>query len=768
MIKHIRIEVEGLVQGVGFRPFVCKEATRHNLSGSVVNLGGAVEIIVSGEENAILSFLKELKENPPELSKIDKLTVFDILDNAEDSISYQGFVILDSKDSEPGSFIPPDLGLCPDCEKEILDKNNIRRFRHCFTGCVKCGPRFSMLKLLPYDRKNTALSDFPLCQNCKNEYDSPSDRRHSAENNCCQDCGPLLAFYQNDGANLTGDNALNAAVKIIKNGGVIAVKGIGGYHLCCSPYIDAAVKKLRRIKFREEKPFAVMFPDINAIQKICAVSEKELDLLVSPARPIVLLSVLSPKNNLFAQSVLENNDICGCFLPYTPLHRLITEELGEIVLTSANIAGGAIILKDEDMPDFAEHSGLDGILSHNREIIRSSEDSVCQINCGEIQILRRSRGYAPGSFALPCPGSDFLALGGDLKASFAVVKNGRACMSQYFGDLEDISSQKAYADGIADFLRLYRVTPEFIICDAHPNYFSSVIAAKMGLPIKTVQHHHAHAASVLAEHAIYPENPAIAVVFDGTGYGNNGTIWGGEFFVWQERKFTHRGHLRYIDILGADSAAFDAGKTALCYLETYNINPPDILKKDVLFTETVKAALKNKINVFRYSGAGRLFDALSAIIGLSQKNQYEGACAALFEQTARLSRDLTYAADFNITCENGMYIADPFQSFHLAATLPRDKISDFAYGFHLSLARAVEKIVLSLSEETGIKTVLLSGGVFQNRLLSELTAAGLEKAGLKVFQNSACPPNDNGICLGQAYIGGLCNNPPSRFACPLF
>ena len=753
MVKHIRIE--GLVQGVGFRPFVCKEAVKHELSGNVVNLGGTVEIIVSGEEDAIASFLRSLEENPPELSKIDRLTV------SEASGDYEGFVILDSEDSDPGSFVPPDLGLCQDCENEILDKNNPRRFHHCFTGCVKCGPRFTMLKSLPYDRMNTALSKFPLCADCRREYDSFDDRRHSAENNCCLDCGPLLTLRQDDGGLINGENALNTAINLIKTGGILAVKGIGGYHFCCSPYIESAVKRLRQIKYREAKPFAVMFRDVKAVQYICALSEKERSLLTSPARPIVLLSVINDKKDIFAPSVLEGNDICGCFLPYTPLHRLLVEELGAIVLTSANLSGSAIVLKDEEMLDFAEHVKLDGVLFHNREIIRSAEDSVCQMTHQGSQILRRSRGYAPGAFALPYSGVDFLAMGSDLKASFSVVKDNRACMSQYFGDLEDISAQKAYADGIADFLRLYRTEPKFVACDMHPGYFSSMMAANMGLPVVAVQHHYAHAASVMAEHILSPYSQAIAVVFDGMGYGEDGTIWGGEFFVWQDRRFIRRGHLKYVDILGTDSAAIDAGKTALCYLDAYNIDLPDVLKRNLSFAETVKSALKNRINVYRYSGAGRLFDALAAITGISVKNRYEGECAALFEKAARSSRDLNLACDmanasnFTITCENGMYIADPVESFRFAATLSRDKISDFAYGFHLSLSRAIEKIIISLSEETGIRTVLLSGGVFQNRLLSELTVTYLEEADLMPFQNLACPPNDNGLCLGQAYLAGL-------------
>jgi hydrogenase maturation protein HypF len=570
----------------------------------------------------------------------------------------------------------------------------------------------------------------------------------------------VLTFRQSDDVLLNGGNALNTAIKLIESGGIIAVKGIGGYHLCCSPYIESTVKRLRQIKFREAKPFAVMFRDVKAVQDICALSEKEQSLLASPAKPIVLLSVI---NNVFAPSVLGNNDICGCFLPYTPLHRLIVEELGEIILTSANLSGSAIVLKDEEMLAFAEHTKIDGVLFHNREIIRSAEDSVCQMTQQGTQILRRSRGYAPGSFALSYSGADFLAMGGDLKSSFAVVKNNRACISQYFGDLEDISSQKAYTDGISDFFRLYRTTPKFVVCDMHPDYFSSalaeIMAANIDLPLIAVQHHHAHAASVMAEHNLPPDSQAIAVVFDGMGYGEDGTIWGGEFFVWQEGRFIRRGHLKYVDILGADSAAVYADKTALCYLDAYNIGPPDVLKKDLSFVETVKSALKNKINVYQYSGAGRLFDALAAITGISMKNQYEGECAAMFEKAARLSHDLNFTCDFNITCENGMYIADPVESFRLAVNLPCDKIPAFAYGFHLSLSRAIEKIVISLSEETGIRIVLLSGGVFQNRLLSELTVTRLKKAGLMAFQNLTCPPNDNGLCLGQAYFAGqMCGN----------
>ncbi len=742
MVKRIR--VEGLVQGVGFRPFVWQLARERGIFGSVVNLGGAVEIYAQGNTEQLAGFVDALKNKAPALARVERVTA------EEASGSYVDFTILKSAGDDPGVSIPPDLGLCEACEAEILDVENHRRHRHCFSGCVNCGPRFTVLRSMPYDRKNTAWAPFDLCPDCQNEYLNPLDRRHSAENNCCANCGPTLTFRQG-GQVYQAEEAMARAVDAIKAGNVIAVKGVGGYHLCCSPYDEAAVAQLRKLKRRDAKPLAVMFRDCAAVAEICDLSEPERALLCSPARPITLLRL---KRRVFAPSVLQGTQVCGCFLPYTPLHRLLLEELNAVVLTSANLSGGAIAVREDALQAFAAHTPLSGILTNDREIVRSAEDSVCQVTGGQPQILRRSRGYVPGAFRLVHASANFLAMGGDLKASFALVKQGHACLSPYFGDLQEASVLQAYMDGIHDFQRLFRSEPQFAVCDMHPGYVSSKIAEELGLPVLRAQHHHAHAASVLAEHELAPETRAIAVVLDGAGYAEDGSVWGGEFFVYEDTHFTRRGHLRSIDILGADSAAVDAEKTALCYLAAYGIDPPAHWAAH-RFAKLIKPALSAGVNTYHYTGAGRLFDAVAALTGVCGVNRYEGECAVLLEQAAHRAANAGVCPDFMISDADGCYVVDPAEILKAAAATRSKESDGFAYGFHAALARAVTQTVSGLAGESGIGVVLLSGGVFQNRLLTEMITPALEKVGLKVYQNRRVPPNDGGLALGQAYLAAL-------------
>ena len=739
----LHLTVFGVVQGVGYRPFVAEHARSRGLTGTVKNSGGMVEILVSGENRAVSDFSHFLLENGPEGA-----AVLQIREEILPDLPFDSFRIIESSADAANDFgppvFPPDLPMCETCEKELSDPNN-RRYRYPFISCASCGPRYSILKALPYDRENTAMADFPMCAPCAEEYGK--GRRRHAQTISCHGCGPQLLFRAMDGTVFQKEEAFQKAVELLNRGSVLALKGVGGYQLACLPTNPEAVRRLRLLKGREKKPFAVMFPSLESIREACTVTPLEEKLLASSARPIVLLQkVYRP----FCAEVSGESCSLGAFLPCTGLHQMLTEACGPLVMTSANPTSEPILYRDGDVLNW-NSPDLAGVLYHTREIVTPQDDSVARVACGTVQILRRSRGYVP----LPVrfrksAARSILAMGGDLKSSFCLLSGQNAYVSQYFGDLESSRAFQNFRDGMERMERIFGIVPELIACDLHPGYLSSRCAheAAKGQLIE-IQHHHAHAASVMAEHGL---DSCIGVIFDGTGFGTDGTVWGGEFLMCRGAEFERKAHLSRILLCGGDAAAVNASLLADCYRHALG------LKSGGENFSLISAALEQKINTAESSSMGRLFDAVSALLSIREKNTYEGECAIALENTAQGEKERNgagYPLRIRIVPqESGPLLLDQLDLISQILRALEEGVSagPIALGFHGAICDAAAEICRRIREETGETRVALSGGVFANLLLLEGCTDRLKKDGFEVFFNSAVPSNDGGLCLGQAWI----------------
>lgn len=743
-----RIRVYGIVQGVGFRPLVYHIAGQLGIKGTVRNVGGYVEIIAQSNEKVLDEFLAVLKENKEQRYEITELESVEIVCERFDD-----FTIIRSGEAEEVSVIPPDLPVCPECMRELSDPKD-RRYGNPFISCMSCGPRYTVMEDLPYDRDRTSMRDFEMCGACKKEYTSPDSRRFHAQTISCNDCGPYLIYRDNTGESreeLREKEAFEKTCHVIEAGGIAAVKGIGGYHLVCSPFKEETVNRLRKLKGREEKPFAVMFHSVSQIKEHCFVSEEEQALLESRARPIVLLYM---HQDLMAPSTNKESMYCGAFLPYTPLQIMLTEKLGPLIMTSANISSQPVIREDEKMLALSSPY-LDGILYNKRRIVRSVDDSVARIVDGKPQLTRRSRGYVPYPVFLSRDSgkqeAPVFAAGGDLKAAFCLYQRGNAVVSQYFGDLEEHTVMKEYEKSYGDLTRLLKVKPELAVCDLHPNYYSARFTEALGIPVLKAQHHHAHIASVMAEHGL--EERVIGVSFDGTGYGTDGNIWGGEFLVCEGKDFIRAAHVSYFPILGGDQSMRDARKTASCCLLHGGLG--DFVRDER--KDVIKAALDHRINRVLTSSVGRLFDGAASVLNIAHENRYEGECAGLLEKAA-VAAEKNYVKPANLLFplvekEDGLEL-DPMPFFAEACRLgEKEDSGSLALGFHYGLAQAVLNVCGRLRDRYGSSAVALSGGVFQNGLLTERTIRLLRENGFRVYLNRAVPPNDGGISLGQVYLG---------------
>lgn len=733
-----RIRIFGMVQGVGFRPLVFRNAIKYGIKGTVRNIGGIVEIIAQAPKENLEAFLTEFSGGEGKDYEIVNLETEEIKSEV-----FLDFKILKSGSDHEISIIPPDLPVCGTCQRELFTDSN-RRHRNPFISCTSCGPRYTILNSLPYDRHTTSMEDFPMCPSCRKEYTEAESRRFHAQTISCNDCGPYIIL--ND---LVNEEALLEAERILKSGGILAVKGIGGYHFVCSPFFEETVMNLRRLKGREEKPFAVMFETMDSIKEYCFVSQEERKLLLSKARPIVLLY---QKEKPMAQAVNKGGIYCGAFLPYTPLQILLTKSCGPLVMTSANLSGKPVMKEEEEIFKL-KTPYLNGVLYHKRRILRSVDDSVAKIIDRKPQIIRRSRGYVPYPVFLSHKSSDaeIFAAGGDLKAAFCLYKKGSAVVSQYFGDLEEQSVLEEYQASCKDLKNLFQMNPSLAVCDLHPNYHSASYAKTLGLPVLPVQHHHAHIASVMAEHDL--SGPVIGIAFDGTGYGCDGNIWGGEFLICEGARFKRAAKLSYTPMLGGDSSMRDGKKTAACFLLQAGL--AEEIQDDRL--ELISAALRHKVNTVLSSSMGRLFDAVASILGICQENRYEGECAAMLEKEAALAvrnRIEPVKLAFAIREKSGIIEIDPGLLLKTLTNLRKtaDR-SALALGFHYAAAEAVLEVSNRLRKKEGISTVALSGGVFQNTVLTESVLKLLRKDGFQVFVNLAVPPNDGCISLGQTYIG---------------
>ncbi|MHC1721863.1 MAG: carbamoyltransferase HypF [Aminipila sp.] len=789
-----KIIVSGIVQGVGFRPLTFRIAKKNNIKGTVQNIGGMVEIITQSSNNDFEKFLYDLQHDECEGCEIINIDITDI--TSETTENFCDFKIIDSTSNEVVSIIPPDLATCDKCLEELYNAGD-RRYHNPFISCMSCGPRYTIMDILPYDRDNTTMEDFPMCRECNSEYISPESRRFHAQTISCYDCGPYLIFEEynmdeNDSVNqckcstdkiikhhvkydklynkkadrynqhkanvYKNRQRLSKAVNVIKNGGIIAVKGIGGYHFVCSPFIENTVQNLRKLKGREEKPFAVMFESVDLIKEYCEVSIQEKMLLESKARPIVLLY---SKNEKMAPSTYKGSIYCGAFLPYTPLQTMLLKECGPLIMTSGNISDQPIIRDDSKM--LALNSPLlDGVLYNKRRIIRSVDDSVAKIIDEKAQLIRRSRGYVPYPVFLPESNKKLkiFAAGGDLKAAFCLYNRGSAVVSQYFGDLEENAILEEYRQSVDDLSGLLKVTPDVTVCDMHPNYFSTKYAESLNKPIIYVQHHHAHIASVMAEHNL--KEKVIGIAFDGTGYGTDGHVWGSEFMICEGAEFSRVAHLKYTPMLGGDQSMKDAKKTATCFL--INSGLEQFIDDDR--HEIIKAALKNHINTVLTSSMGRLFDAVSCILGILDENHYEGECAAYLEKEALLAEKgnvIPKEMAFNIIRNNDMIEIDSTPVLAVLCTLQevkedeRNSISQMrqslALGFHYALADVIVNVCQILRDDHKLNSVAFSGGVFQNSVLTNHLIKLLRENEFTVYYNIAVPPNDGSISLGQTYVG---------------
>lgn len=752
---NLLITVLGVVQGVGYRPFVARLADELGITGTVRNSGGNVHILAQGERTRLDLFVRALSDRrPPDADVIQILT-----EPAADEGDYTDFQIVKSSGIiEYTPLLPTDLPVCRTCLEELCDSKN-RRFGYSFISCVDCGPRFSIMETIPYDRETITMNAFPMCPSCSMEYKGDDRRRH-AQTISCPECGPQLILAI-PGLTLHKDMALSRSIEILGGGGVLAIKGIGGYQLACRPDIPAAVDSLRRLKNRDRKPFAVMFPNLDVIKEHCEVTPEEELLLISPARPIVLissehakLSRSSVKGNSFYTEVNAGSRFLGAFLPYTALHHQLTQACGPLIMTSANLSGEPIIFRDEDIL-LISSPYLSGVLYNTRRIVTPLDDSVARVVSGKSRIVRRSRGYVPSPVILSEKSpSTILAMGSDLKSSFCLYQNDRAYLSQYFGDMESYQVQKNYQESIFRMQNLFHLEPDILACDLHPLYRTSAMAeewnGQKSIRKVLVQHHHAHAASVLAEHGI---DSCIGVAFDGTGYGTDGAIWGGEFLLLSGAFFTRAAHLSYVTLCGADEAARQADLAAACYLSAAG---EELHHKDA---SVIRAALLEKSLTQQSSSMGRLFDAVSSVLGICHLNSYEGECAVMLETAAAEAiKDgiLPYPLHFTVTHGMDESTADQIallDEIYKAVKKGCDTKA-LALGFHMAIVEMVVTLCLHIRGKSRETRVALSGGVFANLLLTEKCVAELEKNGFAVYLNQSVPANDGGICLGQAWICG--------------
>lgn len=764
MTENIR--VIGAVQGIGYRPFTAKLAEELHVTGEVKNCGGVVELTVSGTPDRLDSFADRLRTDAPQGSMVISVERETVPEQ-----SYPSFRIAESSDdgSTEGQcelpVFPPDIAMCDACHSEMNDPSD-RRYRYPLISCASCGPRFSILKQFPYDRDHTTMEDFALCPQCAEEY--RAGRRRHAQTISCHDCGPQVTLTGN-GKTAAGEPAMQAAAAILRKGGILAVKGIGGYQLLCSPQDEAAVDKLRESKGREKKPFAVMFPDLPSIEQCCEIRPEEEKQLLSSARPIVLLRKKQPAAFRIADSVCGDSRFIGAFLPSVGLQERLLRECGPMIVTSANLSGSPIPTDDEGfLRTEARKLQPDGILSHPRRILRPLDDSVLFVSEGRTAMLRRSRGYVPLPVFLKEHSETpvIFAAGGDLKASFALRRNGRVILSQYFGDLADYAVLQNYRAETADFEKLFHAVPALAVCDLHPRYLSSEFAAeyaeKQGIPLRRVQHHHAHIASVMAEHGL---DSCIGIAFDGTGCGTDGQLWGGEYLFCHGATFERMGSLSPVLLAGGDAVPVKASLAADCYRRMIGEEAENPL---------VRAALEKRINTVESTSMGRLFDAAAALVGIRTENTYEGECAIALENAAVKAMDGRTAgeilrfyekeADPAGYCMDGAENSPEKRLFLDQAALIRLLLEQYRSGvsaescallFHAAVSLGSARIARILAERTGETKIALSGGVFANRLLRALLRESLAGYGFQVYFNEQVPMNDGGISLGQAYLAGF-------------
>ena len=722
--QRLRITLRGAVQGVGFRPFVYRLATEMALTGWVLNSSSGLVVEVEGLPDQLTLFERRLEGERP------KASVVTIRESAWIPVEGSTCFEIHASHADQGKSVNvlPDLATCEDCRNELLDPAN-RRFQYPFTNCTNCGPRYTIVVDIPYDRPNTTMKDFVLCPQCREEYENPANRRFHAQPNACPICGPQL------------DGTISETAQALLRGEIVGLKGIGGFQLLVDARQPAAVARLRQRKRREEKPFALMMPSLAIAREYCEISPAEQQLLESLAAPIVLLR---PKAGTdIAANVAHCSPNWGVMLPYSPLHHLLMKECPfPLIATSGNLSDEPIAISNEEaasrLKNIADH-----FLMHNRPIVRACDDSVVRLTRGRAGILRRARGYAPLGILVGRDLPPVLAVGGHLKNTVAIAVGSDVFLSQHIGDLETLEARQAFERAIADLCRLYSFKPEAVVCDLHPDYASTHWAESSGLPVIRVQHHQAHVAACAAENHV--EGPYLGISWDGTGYGLDGAIWGGEFFRVQGKRYERVAHLRPFGLPGGDAAVRQGWRSAASLMY-------EVLGKEQVFLESKGTAvsearivymLERGVNVVPTTSVGRLFDAVASIVGVARENRFEGHAAMLLEnEIGTLRTEEAYPLS------SGDWA--PLVSGVVQDSRAGVPVSRIAARFH----NALVNWIVEVAEQVKEKQIVLSGGVFQNRYLTERAAAVLESRGFVVYTHRQVPPNDGGIALGQAVMAG--------------
>jgi len=745
-----RLRVTGTVQGVGYRPFVYRHAVDLGLRGWVRNDSAGVLIDVEGEASTIDILQRLLVEQAPPLARVTSVTS-EIVDSTAAGYSSEGFEIVGSDAAGAASApVSIDSATCDDCLAEVLDPGD-RRYRYPFTNCTNCGPRYTIVLRVPYDRPMTTMAGFAMCPDCLAEYHDPANRRFHAQPNACPACGPRLVWHDlSSGQRATGDAALSAASAALRSGKVVGVKGIGGYHLAVDATDAAAVGELRRRKARDDKPFAVMVADLESAATVVELTAAARAELTSPRRPIVL-AIRHPSDSV-TDAVAPRLPELGVMLPYTPLHHLLLADVDRpLVMTSGNLSDEPIAHEDRDAESRLGPL-VDGLLSHDRAIHIRCDDSVVRASGRQPQLLRRSRGYAPEPLSLPFePSRAVLALGAELKSTIAVTKGSTVVPSHHLGDLEHLATYRAFLQAVDHLPALYGVTPELVAHDLHPEYLSSKLAEELDIPTVAVQHHHAHVAACMVEHG--RTDPVVGVTFDGLGYGTDGTMWGGEVMIADLGGFERISHLRSAPMPGGVAAIREPWRMAAVWAIHAGVDPARALPAVDATSVAAVAALAERPGAVTTTSAGRLFDAVAVLLGGRSRVTYEAQAAIELEALARTA-SRRQLPRYELVCEDGVLDPSP-----LVAALTRDHAAGMdsallAAAFHESFGRAAAALAAGVASDAGLDTVVLTGGVFQNALLTEVVESALTAFGLRVLVHSLVPPNDGGISVGQAAIAG--------------
>ena len=762
------IHVRGIVQGVGFRPFVYKLAQTLGLAGFVLNSSSGVTIELEGPESAVEQFLDALESHPPPLAQIDEVVTADIELQGEGNFSIR----TSRQEQSEFALVSPDVGTCADCWADFTDPQN-RRFCYPFTNCTNCGPRYTIIQDIPYDRPQTTMAPFAMCELCLKEYEDPANRRFHAQPNACAVCGPSLLLRQS-GYSFPHDSefergqssaaVLGEARKLLHEGKILAIRGLGGFLLACDAENDAAMRTLRKRKRRSEKPFALMTRDIAAVESFCIVSAADREALLSVRRPIVILRRRADAT--LSREIGPGTDTLGVMLPYTPLHALLFADspsqpakFTALVMTSGNMSEEPIVTSNQEARERLRQIA-DYFLFHNRDIYMRVDDSVVRTFEGRERVLRRARGYVPHPVDLGIPVEEVLACGGELKSTFCLTKGHWAILSQHIGDMENYETLMFFEQTLANLRKLFRVTPRAVAHDLHPGYMSTRFAQQLAIEQKVerkfgVQHHHAHIASCMAENHL--RGRVIGVAFDGTGYGTDGNIWGGEFLTADYEDFERRAHFRYIPLSGGDAAVRQPWRVALSYLrDTYGSGPlPDHLalfrgvpEKQLALVDTM---ITRRFQTISASSCGRLFDGVASLVDLKHEVTYEGQAAIALEAAAQSGVEQRYV--YEIQAGNPEQVdMRPMIRQIVEDVANSTSVGEVSARFHNTIAAAVIEVCERIRRAEALDRVCLSGGSFQNMYLLKRAAEGLRRSGFEVFLHAVVPPNDGGIALGQAVI----------------